>query len=83
MSQIGLNNSQAFKNYKSAGVDEQQATRLSLLTPYEVEEYQNKIEFIQTQIVKALTEAQSVNLDNYVKEVSLGILARIKEEELH
>lgn len=82
-SQIGLNRSQSFKNYKSAGVDEQQANRLSLLTPYEVEKYQQDIDYVETMIGKAYVEASGLNIDNWVKEVSMGILARIKEEELN
>lgn len=49
LSQIGLNKSQAFKNYKSAGVDEQQANRLSTLTPLEAQKYQFVMDNLQDQ----------------------------------
>lgn len=45
-SQIALNKSQSFKNYKSAGVDEKTADRLSALTPLEAERMGHDIEQI-------------------------------------
>lgn len=43
MSQIDLNRSQSFKNYKSGGLDDVEATRRSLLTPFEVDKMDQEI----------------------------------------
>lgn len=83
MSMIGLNNSQSYKNYRSAGLDRVQSERLALLTPNEVMKYEAEIDYLDAQFAKLKEETRSLNIDANVKERSQGILMAIQEEQLN
>ena len=82
MSQISLNRSQAFKNFASAGVDKQQANRLSLLTPKELMQYDAMIENLDQATAKMFAEVEGMSIDNYVKDVTKSTLVSIQERTL-
>lgn len=82
MSQIGLNKSQAFKNYKSAGVDAQQANRLAMLTPLEVEQYRNKNHLLDQEFLKMQNETVKLAKDITERNIYLSLCRRIYQAQL-
>lgn len=69
MSQIGLNKSQAFKNYKSGGLDDVEANRRSLLTPYEVQKMDEEIK----NLMQMRVYYESLTANEYNKNTAFDI----------
>lgn len=87
MSMIGLNRSQAYKNYKSAGVDEQQAYRMSQMTPLEVEHEGKRIE--ETMAMKNYYETllgkihnENLAFDKYYQFIDEFVAAHLKDIQM-
>lgn len=66
-SQVALNKSQSYKNYKDAGYSEQAAERLSSLTPMEMKFYEAQTNLIWTNRRKFEAEINNLNLDAETK----------------
>jgi len=82
MSQIGLNSSQAYKNYRSAGLDEAQATRLATLTPLEAQQYESTIQKLDQEFLKVQNETVKLAKDITEKNIYLGICGAMYKAQL-